>query len=138
MSFGEIDMLPGIRFRSSVTGAATEVEFPTGFFPAVEARVLDELDPFIHRHVAELAAHEADLMIRSLAEAMAGGLLEAHGAVPFAGWLTRIRSGRSLTIPGFPPTAIVPSSVVDTLTCAVLPSRCTRVLPLFISPQGKC
>ena len=58
----------------------SQVELPARFFPAVEAGVLEELDPFVHRHVAELAANQADLVIRSLAVAMRGGLLEAHAS----------------------------------------------------------
>ena len=67
---GQVDALLGIGLGAGVGVALAQVEFPAGFFPAVEAGVLHELHPFVHRHVAELAANQADLMIRALAEAM--------------------------------------------------------------------
>src|SRR5206468_5929937 len=80
---GQLIALLGVRFGPGVGGAASQVQLPARFFPSVETHVLDELQPFVHRHVAKLPAHQADLMVRALAETMLGSLLETHGSWSF-------------------------------------------------------
>src|SRR5579875_859245 len=79
----QLDALFGIRLGPSIGGAAIEVQLPTRFFPAVEAGFLQELQPLLHRHIAELAAHQADLMVRGFAESMLCSLFVAHARCPF-------------------------------------------------------
>ncbi len=67
---GEIDALLGVGRGAGVGVALAQVQLPARFFPAVEAGVRDELDPARLRHVAELAADQADLVVRPLAEAV--------------------------------------------------------------------
>ena len=55
----------------------------------------DELDPLVHRHVAELAADQADLVVRALAEPMRGGLLEAHDCRPVGADGGRVTGART-------------------------------------------
>ena len=83
---GQVDAFLGVGLGAGVGVAAVEIEFPARLFPAVEAGLCDELEPFVHRHVAELAANQADLMIRSLAVAMRRRLLEAHDGSSFPLW----------------------------------------------------
>src|SRR5262249_29873546 len=80
--------------------ALAQVELPRRLFPPVEARLLNERQPVVHRHVAELPPHQPDLVIRPLAEAVLGRLLESHGDHPFraAPWLVR-RRGRLYRLP---------------------------------------
>ena len=94
---GQLDPLLGVRLGPGVGAAAVQVELPARLFPAVEAGVLEELQPLVHRHVAELAADQADLVVRSLAEAMLGGLLVAHAIFPFGRGST-VRSAMKVTI----------------------------------------
>src|SRR5262249_50607917 len=96
--FGQIDPLFGIGFSAPVTVTLAQLEFPARLLPAVEAGILQELQPLVHGNVAELAANEADLVVRSPAIAVRGGLLVAHGwLVPF-GQTSRRLERRLLTI----------------------------------------
>src|SRR5262249_21023367 len=74
----QIDSLAGVRGGALVGVAAAQVQLPARLLPAVEADVGDEAYPFRLGDCTELAAAEADLVVRSLAEAMFRGLLEAH------------------------------------------------------------
>ncbi len=67
--------------------AAAEIQLPARLLPAVEASLRDELQPVCFRHIAELATHQTDLMIRQLAEAVLRCLLESHDDGPFTGCL---------------------------------------------------
>jgi hypothetical protein len=78
MLLGKLDALASIRFGAGVGTAPTKIEFPTRLFPAIEAGILDEFEPSFHGHVAELATHQADLMVGSFAVTMFRGLPEAH------------------------------------------------------------
>ena len=80
---GQFDALLGVGLGPGVAGAALQVQLPACFFPAIEAGFLQELDPAVHRHVAELAAHETDLMVRGFAETMRCGLFVTHARRPF-------------------------------------------------------
>src|SRR5262249_849767 len=79
---GEAEAFFRIPFRTGVAVALAEVQLPARLLPAVEAGVGEELDPLLHVHVAELAADQADLVVRPLTETMTLGLLESHDA-PF-------------------------------------------------------
>src|SRR5262245_37827294 len=79
---GQINAPFGVSGRALVGIALAQVEFPGCLFPAVEAGVLEELDPLAEIHVAELSANEADLVVGRLAEPVFGGLLEAHWRGP--------------------------------------------------------
>src|SRR5207302_5632834 len=74
----QLDSLLCVGLRPPVVIAATQVQLPARLFPAVETRVGHELQPFALVHIAELPSHQADLMKRSLAVAVFGGLLEPH------------------------------------------------------------
>ena len=63
-------------WRRRRRAGAVQVQLPTGFFPAVEAGLGNPVEPLILGHVAELAANQADLMIR---------MLSARGASWFDG-----------------------------------------------------
>ena len=78
---GLVDALLGIGLGAGVVGAAFEIQLPGGFLPAVEAGLGDPVEPLVLGHVAELAAHQADLMMRMLAAAMRLGLVMAHGEI---------------------------------------------------------
>src|SRR5438132_7343345 len=78
MFLSQLDPLLGISLGCSIGCAAIHIQLPTGFLPAVEAGVLQKLQPLIHRHVAELTANQPDLVVRSFAEPMRRCLLEAH------------------------------------------------------------
>ena len=75
---GEINALSGIGGGAGIGVALAQVQLPAGFLPAVEAGLLDEAQPLVHVHVAELAADQADLVVRALAVAVRRRLLEAH------------------------------------------------------------
>src|SRR5262249_37426528 len=96
--------LPGVGGGAVVGGAARQVQLPARLLPAVETGVADEPQPLLHRHVAELPADEADLVVRALAEAVLGGLLESHGCVVLCAWFEG-QPVTTLTIPAFPRTA---------------------------------
>ncbi len=122
---GQVDALLGIRLGAGVGVAAGQVELPARFFPAVEAGVLDELDPLLHRHVAELAADQADLVVRAFAVAVRVGLLEAHNdlsvacAEPWGGCVTtgRLYTGlHRVQAPTPPPLAGSRCAVIVTDT----------------------
>ncbi len=70
--------LAGVGFGAGVVGAASEVELPARFFPAIEPGGGNPIEPFIFRHVAKLAANESDLMIRVLSRPMLFRLVVAH------------------------------------------------------------
>src|SRR5262249_33648605 len=70
-----------------VAVAAAQVQLPARLLPAVEAGLGDEFQPVGLRHVAELAADQPDLVIRTLAETVRGRLLEAHGGSPVQSWM---------------------------------------------------
>jgi hypothetical protein len=55
---------------AGVSHALVEIEFPTRLFPAIETSVGDEFDPLSFGHVAELAPHEANLVIGIFPKAM--------------------------------------------------------------------
>lgn len=55
--FGGVGLGPG------VVAAALQVEFPGGFFPAVESGLGDPVEPGVFRDVAKLAAHQSNLMV---------------------------------------------------------------------------
>src|SRR5262249_2435164 len=78
---GQLGAFLRIGRRPLVVVAAAQVELPAGLLPAVEAGLGDEREPVLLGDAAELAAHQADLMIRRLAEAMLAGLFEAHDVV---------------------------------------------------------
>src|SRR5262245_5132683 len=78
---GQIDALLGVGGGPGVRVALAQVELPAGLLPAVEAGVLDELQPLAFGDIPELSADEADLVVRAFAEAVLSGLLEAHGRV---------------------------------------------------------
>src|SRR5262249_39671551 len=74
----QVDALLGVRLGAGVAAALAQVEFPARLFPAVEAGLLHELQPLAELDVAELAAHQADLVVRPFAEAMLRRLFVAH------------------------------------------------------------
>src|SRR5262249_6147088 len=80
---GQVHALPGVGLGPLVGGATAQVQLPARLLPAVELGVLDELNPLVHRHVAELPATQPDLVVRPLAEAMLRRLLVAHGCLSF-------------------------------------------------------
>ena len=94
-----VDALLGIGRGAGVGVAAAEVEFPAGFFPAVEAGFLHEFQPLVLRHVAELAADQADLMVGAFAEAVLGRLMKTHVAVPLFAGIGENPGDAAMTIP---------------------------------------
>src|SRR5262249_49989629 len=90
----QVHALPGHGFGAGVSGALIQVEvrLPAGLFPAIEAGLLDELHPLVEVDVAELPADQADLMIRSLAEAVRRRWLEAHD-LSLSKWHDQRRAG---------------------------------------------
>ncbi len=76
LGFG--NALCGVDFGPGIVAAAGQIEFPSGFFPAVEAGLGDPIEPGVLRHVAELSADEPDLMVRVLAAPMRFRLLVTH------------------------------------------------------------
>src|SRR5262249_29106705 len=109
--------LAGVLLGAGVGVAAVQVELPARLLPAVEAGVGDELDPPLHRHVAELPAHQPDLVVGILAVAVRLGLLEAHRPVPFRlpSITVRDRDDRRLYRRFPPPQEAAPLSVGLTL-----------------------
>src|SRR5262249_54099986 len=70
-----------VRGRAGVGVALPQVEFPRGFFPAIKARVGDELDPLGFGDVPELPANQPDLVVAALAVLVLRSLLETHERV---------------------------------------------------------
>ena len=70
--------LVGIGFRSGVGVAPAQIKFPRGLLPAVEPGLFHEVQPAVHRHIAELPANQTNLVVRTLAEPVRRCLLEAH------------------------------------------------------------
>src|SRR5262249_22980476 len=91
--FRQLHALPGVGFGAGVAGAAVQIEFPAGFFPAVEAGVLDEPEPLAHLHIAELAADQANLVVGSLAETVGASLLVTHARLSFPSKLGVLKPG---------------------------------------------
>src|SRR5437588_11511857 len=78
MLLGQVHSLLGVSLGPSIRAASVHVEFPARFLPAVESGLLDKFQPLIHRHIAELPANQADLVVRSVAEPLRRGLVETH------------------------------------------------------------
>src|SRR5262249_48515119 len=86
----QIDAFPGVCFGATIVTAAPQIQFPARLLPAIEAAFLQKLQPFVHRHVAELSADQANLMVGPLAVPVLSSLLVTHRCIfPFR----RLREG---------------------------------------------
>ncbi len=76
--FGKRHSFLSVGSGAGVGIALAQVEFPAGFFPAIEAGRLQKLDPLRKGHIAELPADQANLVERALAVPVCRRLLETH------------------------------------------------------------
>ena len=82
VSFGFVHEFFGERRGTGIVIRLPQIEFPTGDFVTVEARLLNEFDPLGMGDIPELAANEADLVETAFTVLVRRGLLVAHGKSP--------------------------------------------------------